>query len=270
MSASKIDPAKSFSCFDTSEESLLWCNRTDALGLVCAPFVLCIFAFAALSIYLFFQDGYLSNIDTLILVLLLLIAVWCHLKVMFTDPGAVPKMAKPIPRDQHLPHVMCGRCDSYKPPLSHHGEVSSNFMLYEAFDLGRFIAIICTDRISNRCICRMDHYCPWTNNAIGAGNQKVFILFVLYTDIASIYLYVLVAYRLVCFIIFLCYPIYLLLFSINFQLFCNGSKCDEFKDASLLVARVLLFVLVFSILFTSGMLLNQIYGLRNGMGTIDR
>ncbi len=128
------DPSKSFSCFDTSEETLLWCNRTDALGLVCAPFVLCIFAFAALSIYLFFQDGYLSNIDTLILSLLLLIAVWCHLKVMFTDPGAVPKMAKPIPRDQHLPHVMCGRCDSYKPPLSHHGEASSNSILYKAFD----------------------------------------------------------------------------------------------------------------------------------------
>lgn len=35
----------------------------------------------------------------------------------------------------------------------------------------------------------MDHYCPWTNNAIGATNQKMFILFVIYTDVAAMYYY---------------------------------------------------------------------------------
>lgn len=53
------------------------------------------------------------------------------------------------------------------------------------------------DRVSNRCIVRMDHYCPWTNNAIGAGNQKMFILFIIYLDLASLYLYSLVAIVLV-------------------------------------------------------------------------
>lgn len=119
---SKFSPnTKSYTCCDTSEDTLLWCNRTDALGLVCAPFVLCIFIFATLAVYLFYQQNYLSSRETLILGVLLIMSVWCHIKVMFSDPGAVPKMAKPIPRDQHLPHVMCGRCDSYKPPLSHHG-----------------------------------------------------------------------------------------------------------------------------------------------------
>jgi hypothetical protein len=54
------------------------------------------------------------------------------------------------------------------------------------------------------------------------------------------------------------------------QVFCDNTSCSEFEDASLVVARGLLFLLVFGILFTSGMLLNQIYGIVLGLGTIDR
>jgi hypothetical protein len=43
----------------------------------------------------------------------------------------------------------------------------------------------------------MDHYCPWTNNSIGVGNQKAFILFLVYADVLSVVLYVLIAMRLV-------------------------------------------------------------------------
>lgn len=57
--------------------------------------------------------------------------------------------------------------------------------------------IIISDRISNRCISRMDHFCPWMNNAIGAKNQKNFLLFLIYTDLVSAYMYVVVAWHMV-------------------------------------------------------------------------
>jgi palmitoyltransferase len=44
----------------------------------------------------------------------------------------------------------------------------------------------------------MDHFCPWTNNSIGAKNQKQFFLFLIYTDLASFYVYFYLSIRLVC------------------------------------------------------------------------
>ena len=84
---------------------------------------------------------------------------------MFTNPGAVPRHAQPLIRasESGIPETICGRCDAYKPPRSHH----------------------C--RICNRCIVRMDHHCPWMNNCIGANNQKHFMLFLLYTLVEAVY-----------------------------------------------------------------------------------
>ena len=88
-----------------------------------------------------------------------------QLKTMFTNPGAVPRHAQPLIRasESGIPETICGRCDAYKPPRSHH----------------------C--RICNRCIVRMDHHCPWMNNCIGANNQKHFMLFLFYTLIEAVY-----------------------------------------------------------------------------------
>jgi hypothetical protein len=47
-------------------------------------------------------------------------------------------------------HSMCGQCQTFKPPFSHH----------------------C--RICNRCVSKMDHHCPWMNNCVGGANLSKF------------------------------------------------------------------------------------------------
>ena len=75
-------------------------------------------------------------------------ALACHAKTSLTDPGSVPLAAIPSEKQRLMKdsHSMCGQCQTFKPPMSHH----------------------C--RICNRCISRMDHHCPWMNNCVGAGN----------------------------------------------------------------------------------------------------
>ena len=71
--------------------------------------------------------------------ILCFMALACHAKTSLTDPGSVPIAAIPSERQRLLKdsHSMCGQCQTFKPPMSHH----------------------C--RICNRCISRMDHHCPW-------------------------------------------------------------------------------------------------------------
>ena len=105
---------------------------------------------------------------------LTLLSLWAHLKTMLSNPGAVPRSARPLPaaREAGIPETICGRCDAYKPPRSHH----------------------C--RICARCIVRMDHHCPWMNNCVGAINQKHFVLFLIYTWMQCVYALTLVVVKL--------------------------------------------------------------------------
>ena len=65
----------------------------------------------------------------------------------------------------------CRSCQVYKPPRAHH----------------------CSR--SNRCILRMDHYCPWMNNCIGFYNYGHFIRFLIFVDIGCLFHFYLLTKR---------------------------------------------------------------------------
>jgi len=209
----------------TKENSYVWCGSSDNTGLILVAIVWIMFLFTLYVVIELLINSNLGNVNGTVILTLILFALWSHLKTMLTDPGAIPSNAHPVAADKSTAIAMCGRCDGYKADKSHH------------------------DRVSNRCISRMDHFCPWTNNSIGAKNQKHFFLFLMYTDLAAVYLYVILSLHLV---------------------FCSSISCVEIVGLDLILVRVEIFVLLFTILFTSSMIVNQIYGLVTGVGTIDR
>ena len=140
-----------------------------------------------------------------------LLAIYCHYKAMTTNPGAVPPHARPLLDDieellandiegngssnsvsnsssnnnlaistntigkdnnftadtQQKYRKLCRRCQAFKPARAHH----------------------CS--ICNRCVVKMDHHCPWINNCVGIGNYKLFLQFVCWVFVVSIYAIVL-------------------------------------------------------------------------------
>ena len=119
-----------------------------------------------------------------------LLAMYCHFRAMTTDPGAVPKAAMPcLDDDAEMDYEatereagassrnkykkFCKRCKAFKPVRAHH-------------------CSICT-----RCIVKMDHHCPWVNNCVGIGNQKLFLLFVGWTSVVCGYALILIVSRFV-------------------------------------------------------------------------
>jgi palmitoyltransferase ZDHHC3/7/25 len=103
-------------------------------------------------------------------------------------------------------------------------------------------------RICNRCISKMDHHCPWMNNCVGAGNLKHFLLFLIYTW--------------TCAVLSLCVLGY------NY-FFCTSEAC-MFNVVLTQCVRVMTVLSVGAFLFTSSMLMNVVYGIVTGIGTIDR
>lgn len=90
--------------------------------------------------------------------------------------------------------------------------------------------------------------CPWMNNCIGAGNLKHFCLFLIYTWTCTVFS--------------------LLLFGWNY-FFCAAEAC-VFSTVLTQLVRLMTVLSVGAFLFTSSMLMNVVYGIMTGIGTIDR
>eukprot|EP01041_Mallomonas_annulata_P007639 gene7639-15636_t len=221
------DENVSSSCCGTNEGSLIWWNSANKFSIVLSAAVWFTILYSASVTIIIILEGEYTLANGTAIIFLCFMALLSHLMTMCVDPGSVPMNAHPLPKDVRagIPISMCGTCDAFKPFGSHH------------------------DRISNRCISRMDHFCPWMNNAIGANNQKNFFLFLIYTDAAALYMLILLIIHLVD---------------------CEALHCQTFSDLTLNLVRALVFVLLFAVLFTTAMLCNQIYGLMVGLGTIDR
>lgn len=173
--------------------------------------------------------GILHIIVSNVLLILSLIAHW---NAMTTDPGAVPKNARPLPellqRRDDIPRCPRGNC--FKPPRSHF------------------------DSVSKRCVVKMDHYCPWINNVVGIGNQKLFILFCFYVSCSCAYALALILLRFQrCFS------------SSNF-----GKTCGNHGAAGELCILAVAFEAVLFGLFTTCMLLQQVYAVVTNRTYIDR
>ena len=172
--------------FGTSFRARKWLSL-DPCGLICINLSLALHVFALVVIALklishstFSKALYFGlYIPTAILALSSLFQAWV------TNPGAVPMGARPLTtfrrsgsdvslRPNQRGTRRCHKCnDNYKPPRAHH------------------------DSVTGRCIVKMDHYCPWICNAVGALNHKLFVLFIFYTLLASIQALVLIVVRMV-------------------------------------------------------------------------
>jgi palmitoyltransferase ZDHHC3/7/25 len=87
------------------------------------------------------------------------------------------------------------------------------------------------------------------NNCIGVNNLKHFVLFLVYTWIGSV--------------------LALIIFAVNY-FFCISPECEFNNAIEVNLVRVMTFICIVTVLFTSSMLMNVIYGITTGIGTIDR
>lgn len=108
--------------------------------------------------------------------------VYNHMMAVFTPPGSVPpNMFVPpnleliIAQEQQLKArgqlpggwtKYCKTCRYPKPERAHH------------------------DHVTNQCVLRMDHYCPWIGNTVGLRNYHFFVSFLIYLFIGCVYILV--------------------------------------------------------------------------------
>mmetsp|Transcript_12560 Transcript_12560/g.42464 ORF Transcript_12560/g.42464 Transcript_12560/m.42464 type:complete len:348 (-) Transcript_12560:46-1089(-) len=180
--------------FGTYHGAKQWMNM-EPCGLICGCMTYMLIAYAmyafTTAVVLPWLGLSLLGLTHLLLFnALALVAGYSQFRAMTTDPGAVPRHARPLPGDDdeydQVEDPMlgegqgaqrykrwCRRCRTYKPARAHH----------------------CS--ICGRCVVKMDHHCPWVNNCIGLGNHKLFILFLFYIFVISAYALVMCIMRFV-------------------------------------------------------------------------
>ena len=93
------------------------------------------------------------------------LALAAHYKGMWRDPGFLPEHlhAEGYRIYDSTNEFACHKCGAdrtkYEPQVHH-------------------------DRHTNRCVYKLDHFCLWTNNAVGATTRKYYFMFCVYTFLA--------------------------------------------------------------------------------------
>lgn len=104
--------------------------------------------------------------------LLLMLSLVSHVRAVTTDPGTMSLSSAPESLSNPRNCKLCQ--ERWKPPRAHHCKTC------------------------RCCIFRMDHHCPWINNCVGLSNQKLFILFLVYTCVSAIWTLLLLAAGAFC------------------------------------------------------------------------
>jgi len=147
LNAPRPGTTKVTKCCGTQEGTCVWFNTSDYIGLVFSALVWMLLCYAFLTVLRMYDTNLFGNHGTqtrkiteanfIVLSVLFMLSCWSYFATMLGDPGSVPWNAHPLSSDRNVPGAkfsICGHCDSYKPPGAHH------------------------DRVSGRCISRMDHF----------------------------------------------------------------------------------------------------------------
>lgn len=109
--------------FGTSDNDGIWINHNDQVGTIMSSMVWVLMGYSMVTITLLAQTEGVSNRVAMIYCTICSLALACHAKTMFTDPGSVPTEAVPLAalfKQGIMTHAMCSHCQTYKPPNSHH------------------------------------------------------------------------------------------------------------------------------------------------------
>lgn len=210
----------------------------DSCGIGCCVATYCIMSFVSIlttkiSILPLSSESYInSGVFIGIYIFLLGLAGLSHFICMVTDPGSIPKNSvQVVVEDGKVPEQYCVKCRCHKSERTHH----------------------CS--ICERCIFKMDHHCPWVNNCVGAYNQKHFLLFLFYIQLACFYSFILLILR---------------------ASYCSGNKdaglCQRSKEeaaADLLMGMAAFFLAAIFFLFVTVMLYDQVICIANNTSGIE-
>jgi palmitoyltransferase len=116
------------------------------------------------------------------------LAIISFIRAVFTDPGYIPDSWAVHPDD-----LESGERTRLMPAVlqtqekKHDGTVricrKSRPPMYKP-DRAHYC------RVMQRCVLKMDHFCPWLNNCIGFYNHKFFVLFVAYMALITVFMVV--------------------------------------------------------------------------------
>jgi hypothetical protein len=150
----------------TGDHHRVWLNL-DPCGVTCASLVWAIMLYSQAVVSADVIAPWLGALSPagaahlLVFNGLAALALVCHARTMLSNPGAVPRAARPTEPEGWARE--CSKCRNFKPARAHH----------------------CS--ICGRCVIKMDHHCPWVNNCVGLANHKFFLLFLLYTCLSCAY-----------------------------------------------------------------------------------
>jgi len=176
------------------------------------PVILCLALFgwsyfAYFAVYLYsvlpeiLDNQFLRILLSIISHILLVLAVWSFIQVVFVNPGAPSQLPpKPYKLNEEEtdpdgifdatnsiiePHQIPKVFQVNQPRSSPNADMLSHLVTVKNNGEQRFCRKCDFEKpdrthhcsMCGHCVLKMDHHCPWINNCVGFHNQKFFLLF---------------------------------------------------------------------------------------------